>query len=197
MFKLGESMKKLILLFVVLLFSGLVFAQTTQQTQPATPPKPAAAPPADTSEKPLAEVLSWLIGDWEGEGVSPGEREFIGKMSVSVQLDNQALLISRESMNKAGGPSGGTKELMVIGIDGTTKKIVLTLNASNNFIGIYSGELKSPNEIAFNLVTSKPGYMDRRSFKLLGDGGLSFVIERAAPGKELSKMVEINFKKKS
>jgi len=177
-------MKRYRSLIAMSLFCGAAFAQT----------QPAQTAVATT---PIAETLKWVLGTWEGEGVSPGEREFIGRMQATSELDEQGILVHRESMNKSGGPAGGLKELMVIAIDGTTKKIVMTVNSSNNFIGIYTGELRSANEIVFTLVTSQAGYINRRVFKQLADGGVSFTIEGASPGKEVSKQVEINFKKKS
>jgi hypothetical protein len=186
MHKEGGFMKGYRSLMAITLFCGVAFAQT----QPPSPQTAIAATP-------IAESLRWVIGTWEGEGVSPGEREFIGRMQATVELDDQGILLRRESLNKSGGPTGGLKELMVIAIDGTTKKIVMTVNSSNNFIGIYTGETRSPNEIVFTLVTSQAGYVNRRVFKQLADGGVSFVIEGASPGKEVSKQVEINFKKKS
>ena len=185
-------MKHFLFLLTVTLFSTAVFAQVAASSASAAPD-----PTAGATEKSVAESLDWMMGEWEGEGVSPGEREFIGMMSVTRELDDNAVLIRRESMNKAGGPSGGRKEIMVIEVDGATRKIVMTVHASNHFIGIYSGEMKGSNEIVFTLVTSQPGYVNRRSFKLLGDGGVSFTIEGASPGKEVSRQVEINFRKKS
>ena len=84
----------------------------------------------------------------------------------------------------------------LIGLDGTTKKVVATLYDNKNRIALYVGELKQ-NEIDFSLATAPQGYVDRRIFRQLPDGGLNFVIEGATPGKEVSKGVEINFKKKS
>ncbi|HSE41324.1 MAG TPA: hypothetical protein VLH08_11225, partial [Acidobacteriota bacterium] len=153
------------------------------------------APPAPTSSQTLPELLNWMVGEWEGEGISRGEREFIGKLSSVSELDGTAVLIRRESANKE-GISGGMKELMIVGFDGTTKKIVATVYDNKNSIGLYVGELKT-NEIVFNAATAQQGYISRRIFKLMPDGGLSFVSEGATPGKEVSKLVEINFKKKS
>jgi hypothetical protein len=136
-----------------------------------------------------------MHGKWEGEGVMSGDQEFVGQMEVSNELDDQAILIQRESASKA-GIQGGRKEIMVIGFEGSTKKIVMTLHTSGNFIGIYTGELRN-NEVVFTLATAQQGYTNRRSFKLLPGGGLSFIIEGGSPGKAMGKLVEINFKKKS
>ena len=92
--------------------------------------------------------------------------------------------------------AGGLKELIIVGFDGTTKKIVATVYDNKNTIALYVGELKT-NEVVFSAATAQQGYVSRRIFKLMPDGGLSFVIEGATPGKEVSKLVEINFKKKS
>jgi hypothetical protein len=136
-----------------------------------------------------------MIGEWEGEGIARAEREFIGKLSTMPELDGTALLIRRESTTKE-GLSGGLKELMIVGFDGTTKKIVATVYDNKNSIALYVGELKT-NEVVFSAATAQQGYVSRRIFKVMPDGGLSFVIEGATPGKEVSKLVEINFKKKS
>jgi hypothetical protein len=181
-------MKTNFFLLMMFCIAALAFGQTP----PSPPPAPESAP---AGEKPLADALGFMIGDWEGEGISRGEHEFIGKLSVSTELENNALLMRRESMNKAGGPSGGLQELMIIGFDGTTKKIVATLYDNKNSIALYVGEI-GDKEVVFSLATQAPGYVSRRSFKLLADGGLSFTVEGATPGKEVSKMVEINFKKK-
>lgn len=192
--KLGASMKRTTFFFFVAIFSSVAVLQISDPAASQTTQAPPAA--EEVSNKPVAELLSWMIGDWEGEGKSPGDLEFIAKMKVTPELDYQALLLSRESINKAaGGATAVKKELLVIGLDGTTKKIIMTLNTSNNFIGIYSGELKQ-DEIVFSLVTSQPGYVNRRTFKLIPDGTLSYVVEGATPGKEVSKLLEISFKKK-
>jgi hypothetical protein len=187
-------MKQKTLFLAFMIFASFAFAQT--QTPPATTP-PATTPAPVSEEKPLAEVLGWVVGNWEGEGVMSGDQEFLGTMKANKELEDQAIVVLRESMNKAGGPSGGRKELMVITYEGSTKKIILTLHTSNNFTGIYTGELKG-NEILFSLAIPAPqaGYTNRRSFKILPDGGLAFIIESGAPGKAVGKVVEINFKKK-
>ncbi|MCI0605277.1 hypothetical protein L0156_20015 [bacterium] len=189
-------MKEKTLFFVLMVFAGFAFAQT--QTIPATPPAPPAATSPVSDQKPLAEALSWLGGQWEGEGVMSGDQEFLGTMKATRELDDQAIVIMRESMNKAGGPSGGRKEIMIVGYEGSTKKIILTLHTSSNFTGIYTGEYKT-NEIVFSLAIPAPqaGYVNRRSFKLLPDGALQFIIESGSPGKAVGKVVEINFKKKA
>ena len=181
-------MKEKTVFLMLMIFASFAFAQTPKQ------PSPESAPAMEL--KPLAELLGWLAGQWEGEGVMSGDQEFIGTMKGSHELDDQAIVLMRESMSKTGGQAGGRKEIMVIGYEGTTKKIVMTLHTSNNFIGIYTGELKD-HEILFTLATNQQGYVDRRSFKLLPDGGMSFIIERASPGKNVSKFAEINFKKKA
>jgi hypothetical protein len=187
-------MKQKTLFLALMIFTSFAFAQT--QTPPAATP-PATTPAPVSEDKPLAGVLSWLIGQWEGEGVMSGDQEFLGTMKANKELDDQAIVVLRESMNKAGGPSGGRKELMVISYEGSTKKIILTLHTSNNFTGIFTGEYKN-NEILFSLAIPAPqaGFVNRRSFKMLPDGGLAFIIESGAPGKAVGKVVEINFKKK-
>jgi len=177
-------MKQKTLLFLLMILASFAWAQTPQ-------PQPATA----TQTKPLAETLSWLEGHWEGEGIMSGDQEFIGTMTGTRELDDEAVVLMRESMSKTGAQAGGRKEIMVIGFEATTKKIVMTLHTSNNFIGIYGGELKD-HEIVFTLATNQQGYVNRRSFKILPNGGMSFIIESAAPGKNISKLVEINFKKK-
>ena len=190
-------MKQKTLFLVLMIFASFAFGQT--QTQPPPPATPPAATPSTpiTEEKPLAAVLSWIVGDWEGEGVMSGDQEFLGNMKANKELDDQAIVILRESMNKAGGPSGGRKEIMIITYEGSTKKIILTLHTSNNFTGIFTGEYKT-NEVVFSLAIPAPqaGYVNRRSFKQLPDGKLSFIIESGSPGKAVGKVVEINFKKK-
>ena len=186
-------MKQKTLILLLMFFTGFAFAQTATQTQPAPPAPPAAQTPI-TSDRPLAEVLNWLTGKWEGQGVMSGDQEFIGTLEGSKELDDQAILLIRESMGKA-GIQGGRKEIMVIGFEGSTKKVVMTLHTSGNFIGIYTGEIKG-SEVVFTLATAQQGYTNRRSFKLLPDGGVSFIIEGGAPGKAVGKLVEINFRKK-
>lgn len=186
-------MKQKTLILLLMFFTGFAVAQTPPQNQPA-PTAPPAQPTAPTTSQPLAEVVGWLTGKWEGQGVMSGDQEFVGTLEGSKELDDQAILLIRESMSKA-GIAGGRKEIMVIGFEGSTKKIVMTLHTSGNFIGIYTGELKG-NEIIFTLATAQQGYTNRRTFKLLPDGGLSFIIEGGAPGKAVGKLVEINFRKK-
>jgi hypothetical protein len=185
-------MKKSFYLIILMLLAPVIYAQTPPaQSAPAAP---TAAP--STLGKTLPELLNWMMGEWEGEGTSRSEKEFIGKLSVIQELDSTALLIHRESTTKE-GLTGGLKELMLVGYDGTTKKIVGTVYDNKNTIALYVGELKSGNELVFNSATAQQGYISRRTFKTMPDGALSFVIEGAAPGKEVSKAVEINFKKKS
>jgi|GEM_PF-3575991 len=180
-------MKRTQLFFLFMIFASFAFAQTpAQQPTQSAPVAPA---------KPLGETLEWLEGQWEGEGLISGDQEFVGTMTGSRELDDEAILLMRESMSKTLSQAGGRKEIMVIGFEGTTKKIVMTLHTSNNYIGIYSGELKD-HEIVFTLATNQQGYVNRRSFKLLPGGGMSFIIEGATSGKTVSKLVEINFKKK-
>lgn len=187
-------MKASVICFVLILFAGFTFAQTPTQ-QPASPGQTAPASPTDLTGKTLKDLLGWMVGEWEGEGVSRGEREFLGKMSAQFELDDEVLLLKRESMNKEGGPTGGNKDLMLIGFDGTTKKIILTLYTNKNFISLYVGEIRG-NDVVFNSTTAQSGYTDRRIFRRLPDGGISFVTEGGGAGKPVVKLVEINFKKK-
>lgn len=160
-----------------------VFAESPTETAPAN--------------KMLSDSLGWLMGNWEGTGTTTtAGREFIGQLSVSEELDHSALLLRRESMNKTGGPSGGLKELMVIGFDGTTKKIVGVTYDTNNNISLYVGEMQD-KQIVFNSAVAQPGYVLRRTFQLKDDGTVSFFTETGSPGKEVVKVIEINFKKKS
>jgi hypothetical protein len=187
----GVSMKKSIYLIILMLLAPVIYAQTPP-AQPAPPATP--APVASTSGKTLPELLNWMMGEWEGEGTSRGDKEFIGKLSVIPELDATSLLIHRESTTKE-GLTGGLKELMVIGYDGTTKKIVGTIYDNKNTIGLYVGESKT-DEIVFTQAYLQPGYVSRLIFKLMPDGRMTFIREGSAPGKEISKSVEINFKKK-
>lgn len=188
-------MKRVICILTAVMFVFFFLGQTTAQTQSQTKPADptTSVPPIDTS-KTFSESVGWMVGEWEGEGVS-GQVQFIGKLTVTSELDGEALLLSRESMNKSGNIAGGLKEITVIGVDGTTKKIVATIYDNKNTIALYVGELK-PNELVFTATGMKTGYAERRSFKQLADGALSFVVERSSPGKEMSKAAEINFKKK-
>lgn len=178
-------MKRNSLLLIMIFFSGIVLAQG--QT--------AATPAAPDAGKPLTELLGFMSGNWEGDGVSRGEHAFIGKLTVTSELEGNALLIRRESMNKEGGPSGGLQELMIIGYEGSTKKIVGTLYDNKNNIGLYVGEV-SGNQIVLSRTAIAAGYVDRRTIKLLPEGELSFVGEFGSPEAPVSKVVEINFKKK-
>lgn len=184
-------MKKFLLFLGITAFSSFVFAQTGAKPSSSTP----AAPAAPTANQPLPDVLNWMVGQWEGEGVSH-DQQFVGRMTVAPQLDGTILMITRESLSKTSNVAGGLKEIMLIGMDGTTKKVVDTLYDNKNRIALYVGDLKQ-NEIVFSLATAQQGYVDRRTFRRLPDGGLTFIIEGASPGKEVSKVVEINFKKKS
>ena len=170
---------------LTVLLASFSFAQAT----------PAPPPPSNEMFRAPAEQLSWMIGDWEGEGMLQGEREFIGKMSIVSELDGMALMIHRESMNKTGGASGGRKEIMLIGYDGTFKKFIATIYTNDGAIVGYVGELKD-KELIFSLPPTQTGVVSRRSYTLSADGGLSLVIEGAAAGKEVTKQVEIRFKKK-
>ncbi len=185
-------MKKVASIFILILLASVAYSQTPA---PPAPPAQTAPPVGQTAGQTLPELLNWMVGEWEGEGMSRGEREFIGKLSVMPELDGTALLVRRESTTKE-EVSGGLKELIIVGFDGTTKKIVATVYDNKNSIGLYVGELKT-NEVVFSAATAQQGYVSRRIYKLMPDGGLSFIIEGATPGKEVSKVVEINFKKKS
>lgn len=185
-------MKRYALFLMITVFASVALAQSETPTQ--TPPVPAPKPPEITGNT-VVEVLSWMIGEWEGEGIARGERSFIGRLSVTSELDGMGVLLHRVSMNRPGDVAGGLKELMIIGYDGTTKKMVGTLYDNKNTIALYVGEVKE-NEIDFSQAMAQPGYLSKRSFKLQPDGALAFVIEGATPGKEVSKVVEINFKKK-
>jgi len=187
-------MKKSIYFIVLMSLASVVYAQTPP-AQPAPPAAPAPAAPS-TSGKTLPELLNWMMGEWQGDGTSRSENQFIGKLSVIPELDATAVLLHRESTTKE-GLTGGLKELMIVGYDGTTKKIIATVYDNKNTIALYVGELKSDTELVFNSATAQQGYVSRRTFKTMPDGALSFVIEGASPGKEVSKVVEINFKKKS
>lgn len=186
-------MKKSFYFFISMLLALVVSAQTPP-AQPAPPSAPAPAAAPSTSGKTLPELLNWMMGEWEGEGSSRTEKEFIGKLSVIQELDATALLIHRESTTKE-GLTGGLKELIIVGYDGRTKKIVATLYDNKNLIDLYVGELKT-NEVVFSCASCQQGYVSRFSFKLMSDSAMSFVKERADPGKEPSKVAEINFKKK-
>lgn len=188
-------MKRLMIFVVLTILAGYTFAQNPPPQQPAPSSQTAPGSPTDVTGKSLRDLLGWTVGEWEGEGVSRGEREFIGKLSAQFELDDEGLLFKRESMNKEGGPSGGLKELMLIGFDGTTKKIIMTLYSNKNFIGLYVGEIRG-NDVVFNSTTAQAGYTDRRTFRRLPDGSISFFTEGAAQGKPVVKLVEINFKKK-
>jgi len=146
--------------------------------------------------KMLADSLSWMLGDWEGPGTTNGSHEFIGHLSVGSELDQSALLLKRESANKAGGASGGLKELMIIGFDGKTKKIVGVTYDTNNNVSVYVGEVQS-KQIVFNSIVAQPGFVMRRTFQLKDDGTVSFFTEVGSPGKQVEKVIEISFKKKS
>jgi len=187
-------MKKSIYLIVLMFLASVVHAQTPP-APPAPPTAAAPGPAPTTSGKTLPELLGWMIGEWEGEGTSRSENQFIGKLSAIPELDATAVLLHRESTTKE-GLTGGLKELMIVGYDGTTKKIIGTVYDNKNTIALYVGELKSDTELVFNSATAQQGYISRRTFKIMPDGRLSFVIEGASPGKEVSKVVEINFKKK-
>lgn len=152
---------------------------------------------ATTAEnKMLSDSLSWLLGDWEGSGTTSGGREFLGQLSAGAELDHSAVLIRRESMNKTGGPSGGLKELMVIGFDGTTKKVVGVTYDTNNNISLYVGDVQE-KQVVFNSAVAQPGFVLRRTFQLKDDGTVNFFTETGSPGKEVTKVIEINFKKKN
>lgn len=193
----GESMEKKLFLFAIAVACS--FAVAVEISLAQTPaPTPAPAQSAAASETLLAQTLNWLVGSWEGEGASKGGSQFLGKLDVTPELDDSAVLVSRESMNKEGGPSGGKKELFLIGYDGTTKKLIGTLYDNKNRIALFSGEIKG-EDVVFNLAipAPQPGYLNRITFRRLADGGVAYFVEEQTPGKEVSKVVEINFKKKA
>src|SRR5262245_27316355 len=132
---------KFLSIVLALVSSGFIFAQT--QTTPAPAP--------ESTEKPLAETLNWMVGSWEGEGASKGGSPFVGKLDVTPELDGAALLVNRESMNKEGGPTGGRKELFLIGYDGTTKKVIGTLYDNKSRIALFAGE-NTGDQVVFNLA---------------------------------------------
>ena len=188
-------MEKKLFLFAIAVACS--FAVVTVNISLAQTPTPAPAQSAPASEPLLGQTLNWLVGTWEGEGASKGGSQFVGKLEVTPELDDSALLASRESMNKEGGPSGGKKELFLIGYDGTTKKLIGTLYDNKNRIALFAGEIKG-DDVVFNLAipAPQPGYVNRITFRRLADG-VAYFVEEATPGKEASKVVEINFKKKA
>lgn len=178
-------LKRIIFPLVVFVFVslGTLFAEEPQANS------------TTTEAKLLADTLGWMMGDWDGTGTTTGGREFLGKLSVAPELDNASVILHRESMNKAGGPSGGLKEVMMIGYDGTTKKIVGVTYDTNYNISLYVGELNG-DDLIFNSAVTQPGYVARRTFHKTADG-INFTVETGSPGKEVTKTIEINFKKKS
>jgi hypothetical protein len=182
-------MKKILILFAIVLVSALAVAQTTQ-----TAPTPAVPGRAQAKDRTLAEILDWMMGSWEGQGVARG-MQFQGRMSVVSELDGTTVLLTRESMDKNGDPSGGLKELMVVGYDPNTKKIVATIFDNKSNISWYSGDLKE-GQLDLSLVTQATGYVGHRVLRQLPDGAVGLTIEGATPGKQVAKWVEISFKKK-
>ena len=109
-------MKQKTLSLLLILFASFAFAQTpAQPTAPAAPTAPAG------ESKPLAETLEWLVGDWEGDGIMAGDQEFHSTMKATRELDNEAILLFRESMSKNSGQAGGRKEILVVTFEGPTK----------------------------------------------------------------------------
>src|SRR5262245_60897107 len=137
MLREGVSMKKSIYFIVLMSLASVVYAQTPP-AQPAPPAAPAPAAPS-TSGKTLPELLNWMMGEWQGDGTSRSENQLIGKLSVIPELDATAVLLHRESTTKE-GLTGGLKELMIVGYDGTTKKIIATVYDNKNTIALYVGE---------------------------------------------------------
>ncbi len=172
-------MKKSFFLIVLCMVSSMVFAQTTTTT-----PAPA---PAAQSEKTLADVLGWMIGTWEGEGVS-GTSQLRGKMSISPRVDGAAVLVERE-----GGE--GKKELWVIGYDATSKKLLAVLYDNRGSVTYFTGDIKE-NQIDLTLTTQAAGYSKHCQFRLLPEGNVGLMIEGSTPGKPVTKWVELTFKKK-
>ena len=187
-------MRNWILFSLVLVLVFQVVASTEAQQ---TAPTPGTGTPTQAEmSRMLAEVLSWMVGDWEGNGTYADGRQFVGQMSITSELDHSALLVRRESMNKAGGASGGLKELMVIGFDGITKKIVMVAYDNSNNTGAYIGEVKE-DSLVLNQATSQPGLVLRRTFRKNSDGGITYLVEKSSvAGKEPTKTLEIVFKKK-
>jgi hypothetical protein len=135
----------------------------------------------------LSQTLGWMIGDWEGEGVQGGS-SFTSSLSVTTLLDGAVLQISRAS-------ESGLKEMMLLGYDVGSKKHVGVLYDSRNHIGLFSCELKD-KMVDFSQIAMPQGYVSRRVFQMLQDGGMLFFIEKAEPQQPLSKTVEITYKKK-
>lgn len=187
---------KNVVIALLLLFALAASAQESDENESPTPPAAAVTAQQNQAERSLADVLSWIIGRWEGEGVSHSERKFIGELSIKTDLDEKVLVFARESRNKEGGLSGGLKEIMILGVDGATKNIVGTMYDNANGIVLYVGKIYD-QEIVLEAAVSQPGFVNRRILKLESEDHLSFVIEGATSGKEVSKLVEIHFEKKS
>lgn len=162
----------------VLLVAALIGTQCTLSWSAA--PKSAPAPI-------LQETLNWIVASWEGEGVQGGSA-FTSYLDVTPLLDGTVLQINRAS-------SSGLKEMMLLGYDGSSKKYVGVLYDSRNQIGLFSCELKEKS-LDFSQIGLPQGYVSRRTFQLMPDGGILFAIERAEPGQAPAKSVEITFKKK-
>ncbi len=168
-----------VVLLVILLAAPIhqfVFSQTASQKKTA-----AIVPPA------LSGTLSWLIGDWEGEGIQGGIA-FISYLSVATLLDGTVLQVNRAS-------SSGLKEMMLLGYDSASKKHVGMLYDSRNHIGLFSCELKG-KDVSLDQIGLPQGFISKRMFQLLEDGKIFFYIERSEPGQAAAKSVEITFQKK-
>jgi len=140
-----------------------------------------------TSEPALSQTLAWLMSDWEGEGVQSGTA-FSSSLSVTTRLDGTVLQINRSS-------SSGLKEMMLLGFDGSSKKYVGVLYDSRNHIGLFECQMKE-NEISLSQIGLPQGFQASRTFRMQPDSKLYFSIDRAEPGQELSKSVEITYQKK-
>jgi hypothetical protein len=169
-------MKNTIFVFLIVfatLFVNDVFSQK------------ASAP--STNSPPLSETLAWMLGDWEGEGVQSGSA-FSSSLTVTTRLDGTVLQINRSS-------SSGLKEMMLLGYDGNSKKYVGVLYDSRNHIGLFECQLKE-KEISLSQIGLPQGFVSARAIKLQPDSKLYFSIDRAEPGQELAKSVEITYQKK-
>jgi hypothetical protein len=165
-----------VIVFVSILATSFLNGAFSQQ---ASAPK--------TTSPLVSQTLAWMLGDWEGEGVQNGTA-FSSTLSVTTKLDGTVIQISRSS-------SSGLKEMMLLGFDGSSKKYVGVLYDSRNHIGLFECQMKE-NEIGLNQFGLPQGFQSSRTIKLQPDTKMYFSIDRAEPGQQLSKSVEITYQKK-
>lgn len=135
-----------------------------------------------------SQTLSWMVGNWQGDGVQEGVT-FSTSFQVQSALDD-AVLIAKRTTN------GGYKDEMLLGFDKGSNHYVATIFDSQKHIALFSCDVVA-NQVTCNQITAPAGYQSRRTFRQIDANSVSFVIEGGKSGAQLEKKVEVTYRRQS